>query len=66
MGMRLGKEDNETWLEAALRVARPYGLETEVKDSYNYAVSRGEPEDKAAWDACYEWDVLEYVDDTDS
>jgi len=59
IALGLRKRDDETWLDAALRMAKPWGLEHEIRTWYGYAIENGRPEDEAAWDACYEWDVLE-------
>lgn len=65
VGLGLSREDGETWKDAALRMARPWGLEIEVAEWYDSEVARGEPEDQAAWAACYEWDVPALVDTED-
>jgi len=55
----LRKLPGESWREAALRVAKPWGLEAEVADQYDLEVSRGVEDARAAWNACFDWDVLE-------
>jgi len=56
----LSRNENETWLQAALRMAKPYGMESEVEVDYHHFVSCGMEESEAAWSACEEWDILEY------
>lgn len=58
-GLRLVKNDSETWLGAALRYAKPWGLEEEIREAYEASLQCGCDEGQAAFDACYEWDILE-------
>jgi hypothetical protein len=55
----LRRQDGETWLAAALRRARPWGLEVEVKEVYEQAIGNGESPAAAAYAAVMEWDVAE-------
>jgi hypothetical protein len=48
---------SETWLQAALRFAKPYGLEAEVRASYLKARKAGMNRGSAALQACMDWDV---------
>lgn len=57
--MKLHRNENETWLEAALRLAKPWKLEEDVKIAYEKNIENGNPEDYAALFACEEWDILE-------
>ena len=57
IGLGLTKEPDQTWLEAALAAAKPYGLETEIREEYDACIRRGESEGDAALHACMEWDV---------
>jgi hypothetical protein len=57
MSIGISRLDEETWLQAALRYAAPWGLEWEVEEFYNRAIARGETEEDAALEACMEWDV---------
>lgn len=61
----LRRNENETWLQAALRLAKPWGVEAEIQESYDSAIAEGISEAQAAFDACYDWDIceLERVDD---
>jgi hypothetical protein len=55
-------DDNEDWKACALRYARKYGLEEEVGDAFRRLLQAGENPREAAFHACYEWDVLEYIE----
>lgn len=61
MSLVLKKRESETWREAALRQAARYNMEGEVAEFYDRFIAAGDTEDQAAWGACYEWDVLDYV-----
>lgn len=58
----LTRKDNESWLQAALRYAEPWGLEGEVEDCYHNFLKEGYNEEVAAFEACYEWDILDFED----
>lgn len=62
-GIGIRRREDETWLEAALRLARPYQLEKEVREDYERFVSRGVSDEEAAWAAAYEWDIAEIIED---
>lgn len=53
----VARAEGESWLECALRHARPYGLEDEIKAEFEANVRAGVPERDAARIACLEWDV---------
>ena len=59
IGLKITRNEGETWFECAMRYAKVYGLEEEVRRDYDEAIERGLPEDEAAFEACYEWDVCE-------
>ena len=59
----LTRNENESWLECALRYAKPYGMEHEVKEYYDEFIANGSTEENAAFDACLEWDLLDYKKD---
>lgn len=63
MSLGLRRREGETWLEAARRMAQPYGLAADVERFYHRYLHEGMDESRAAWAACCEWDVLEYRDD---
>ena len=54
---------DETPLQAALRYARAYSLEIEVQEFYDKFVAEGRAEEVAAFDALYEWDLLDFKND---
>jgi hypothetical protein len=37
-------------------------METEVQEYYDSAIAHGKDESEAAFEACYEWDLLDYED----
>jgi hypothetical protein len=57
VGLGIRRHTSETWLDAALRLARPYALEDEVREGYEAAIRSGASPAEAALHACYEWDV---------
>ena len=61
MPLELTRKDGETWKEAALRLAKKYGLEVEVEATYDHNI-KSNPDYDAAFCACYEWDILDYVE----
>jgi len=60
MALVLRKEESETWLEAAQRLGKRYGLEEEIRADYEKYAAEGLAAHQAAWAAAYEADVLEY------
>lgn len=58
-GIGLARRPGETWLQAAIRLARPYGLEIKVRDHYQAARLLGVSEEEAAFGAVMEWDVAD-------
>lgn len=64
MPLRLSRKPGQTWREAAIAQGDLYGLGEEVAASYDAQVANGESEEWAAFGACSDWDVLEFVDDT--
>jgi hypothetical protein len=63
MSLVMEIEGDETPLQAALRYARSYGLEIEVQEFYDKFVAEGCAEEVAAFDALYEWDLLDFKND---
>jgi hypothetical protein len=61
MPLKITRLENESWEDCARRYARPHGLELEVMENFRAAIARGENEDQAAFDACYEWDLTEWT-----
>ena len=54
------RSDDETWRAAVLRIAARYGLEKEVLTEYDQRIEEGVEESTAAWEALYEWDLLDF------
>lgn len=63
MSLRIARREDETWRDCVIRYAEPWGLEDECLEIYVEELNKGTPEPDAAWAACYEWDVLDFVDD---
>ena len=53
------RNEGESWLDCAIRYAKPWGLDMEVLDEYDRNIKQGMSEADAALSACYEWDVCE-------
>lgn len=67
MGPGIRRQDGETWLGAALRLAARSRLKGRVRRSYGVARKRGVSEEEAALAAAVEWDVAEILyDDGDA
>jgi hypothetical protein len=63
VGLGMKRGPSETWRQAVERIAKVYGLERECLEDFDAAIAAGEAEDRAAWCALYDWDVLDlYVD----
>jgi hypothetical protein len=63
MSLVAKREKHETWRQAVERIAKPYGLERDCLEVFDQERASGVPEGKAAWNALYEWDCLDFVDD---
>ncbi len=63
MSLRVQRREGETWQDCVVRYAQPWGLEQECLEVYDELISKGEDEGQAAFWACEEWDVLDFVDD---
>lgn len=63
MSLVLRREEGESWYQAAIRQATKYGMEFEVDADYQSFIHLGYSDQEAAFDACYEWDVLDFVED---
>lgn len=59
--LKITRNEGETWRECAERYAKPYGLQSDVLFTYDRAVEAGISEGDAAFQACYEWDVVDFV-----
>lgn len=62
-GLKLSRKMDQTWREAAIAQGARFGMGTEVAESFDAFVSNGTAEEWAAFDACADWDVLDFVDD---
>jgi len=60
MPLTLRRKRDETWLEAAIRIAEPVGLHTEVVAEYDAAVDLNATMAQSAWAALYTWDLLPF------
>lgn len=55
---------DESWSDAAIRQARVAGVEHEVTEAIELGIGLGLGADALnCWEACYEWDCLEYEPD---
>jgi len=63
MALGITRKENESWRECLIRYAEPWGLEDECLEIFDEELAKGQPEPDAAWAACYEWDVLDLVDE---
>lgn len=60
---KITKQAGETWRDAVIRYSTPYGLQTECLEMFDGQVEIGEREDRAAWHALYEWDLVPFEGD---
>ncbi len=60
MSLSVTRFDGETWLAAVRRLAKPFGLESEVTQSFEVERKEGASEAEAALGAAIEWDVAEF------
>jgi hypothetical protein len=60
-GLCCKRSEDESWRSAVERIAKVYGLDQECLEIFDEEVGRGTAEAKAAWDALYEWDCLDFV-----
>lgn len=56
----ISRNEGESWRDCAARYGERYGLKEEVLVEYDNAISAGAEESQAAWEACCEWDILDY------
>jgi hypothetical protein len=61
--LRLSRKPDQTWRDAAIEQARRHGMERDVTEDFDRFKAAGDSDEEAAWSACYEWDVLDFVDD---
>lgn len=63
MSLRLSRKPDQSWRDAAIDQARRHGMERDVTEDYDRFVAAGDDPAEAAWSACYEWDVLDFIDE---
>ena len=66
MPLSVIKPENEPWRFAVIRYAEPYGLEEDALAAFDKYIEEDIPEPEAAWYALYDWDLLDYTEDTES
>ena len=60
------RKHEETWRKCVIRYAKPFGLVIEALVEFDCCLYRdGEAEETAAWNALYEWDLLDFKDVAD-
>ena len=62
MPLTATKHKNETWRECVIRYAENYGLKEEVLSIFDEKVEAGVDKETAAWEALYEWDLLDFTE----
>jgi len=62
-GLQVQKLPDETWRQAVERISGKYGLQDECLSAYDGYILGGELEPAAAFDALYDWDCCEYVEE---
>lgn len=65
IGLGISRGDNETWLEAAVRLAIPHQQEDGVAALYRVFIQRGAEESEAALRACAAWGCAEVAETED-
>ena len=63
MPLVVRRNENETWREVVKRIAARHGLWIEAFEEFDHCIEAGSSEESAAFDALYEWDLLDYEDD---
>jgi len=59
IGLKCERLKSETWREMVERYASAYGLEKEALAYFDSEIKCGTSEQDAAWEALYDWDLLE-------
>ncbi len=62
-GLTVIKNQGETWRDAVIRIAKKFGLEDECIPIFDSQVDGGVPENEAAYNALYEFDAVEEVEE---
>lgn len=60
--LQLTRREDESWYDALLRYAKPYGMAEEVDTVYSECVNKGMSEADAAFEAAYTWDLLDVTE----
>lgn len=66
MSLRLSRKPDQSWRDAAIEQARRFGMEIDVAEYFDICIAAGDTDSEAAWNACYEWDVLDFIPDDDT
>lgn len=66
MSLRLSRNPDQSWRDAAIEQARRFGMEIDVAEYFDICIAAGDTDSEAAWNACYEWDVLDFIPDDDT
>jgi hypothetical protein len=54
------RTESESWREAVIRVAKPWGLVWECLETFDAHIRNGSSDSEAAWCALYDWDLTDY------
>ncbi len=65
MSLRLSRKPDQSWRDAAIEQAKRFGMEDDVAEYFDRFKAAGDSDEDAAWSACHEWDVLDYIPDDD-
>ena len=63
MSLRLTRKPDQSWRDAAIEQARRFGMESDVAEDFDRYKATGDTDENAAWCACYDWDVLDFIPD---
>lgn len=63
MSLRLSRKPDQSWRDAAIEQARRFGMESDVAEYFDRFKAAGDTDSEAAWSACHEWDVLDFIPD---
>lgn len=61
---RISPLPSESWRDCAARLGRERGLEGEVMEHFEKMRQKGFDDETAAFDACYEWDLCEIIEES--
>ena len=60
MALVAEKGPDESWRDAVVRYAEPWGLTRDALETFDRLIGAGTSEDEAAWCALYDYDLLVY------